>query len=169
MKAKLFLSVVIATVFAFHADPMFADHDALKPFDAKSLPALQWAHKGKPFILAFWSVGCPPCVEELGDWGKWQRSNPTVPIFLVSTDANQDRAAVNALLTQHDLASVATYIFSDTHVERVRWSIDRRWRGELPRTYFFDANHRSEGFSGKLDHNKISAWMKIQTQQPRPE
>ena len=67
---------------------------------------------GKHVGLAFWSIDCPPCVEELGDWGRWQQRHPHVPILLVSTDSDEVRPAINALLARHDIAKVSVYILT---------------------------------------------------------
>jgi len=49
--------------------------------------------------------------------------------------------------------------FANAFEERVRYSIDRTWRGELPRTYLFDANHRPENRSGPAELAWIEPWL----------
>jgi len=36
-----------------------------RPFDTGSMAAIRAAQAGKPFVLALWSVHCPPCREDL--------------------------------------------------------------------------------------------------------
>jgi hypothetical protein len=54
---------------------------------------------------------------------------------------------------------VQTWIFDDEFSERVRFAVDRTWRGELPRTYLYDAAHRAEARSGKLDERWLEGWL----------
>lgn len=134
----------------------------LRPFDAQSLQAIRAAQAGKPFVLAFWSVHCPPCREELAHWGAWQRRHPQVRFVLVATDEPGDRELAASALARHDLDRVETWVVADAYVERLRWSVDPKWRGELPRTYFYDARHRAEARSGKLDAAWVEDWLAVQ-------
>ncbi len=131
----------------------------LRPFDAGSMAAIRAAQSGKPFVLAFWSVHCPPCREELAHWGAWQRRHPQVRIVLVATDDPAERELAASALARHDLDRVDTWAFADPYAERLRWSVDPKWRGELPRTYFYDAAHRAEARSGRLDAAWVENWL----------
>jgi thiol-disulfide isomerase/thioredoxin len=141
--------------------------EALLPFDANSLAALRKAHAGKPFVLAFWSVYCEPCRDEMAEWDAVKRKHPTLPIALVSTDAPSDRALIDDFFKKYPPGPVQKWLFADAFSERVRYSIDKSWRGELPKSYFFDAAHRAEVKSGKVDRVWIEAWLARQTPQSR--
>ena len=137
----------------------FAGHAAeMRPFDAASLPAIKAAYAGRSFILAFWSIHCAPCIEDLADWGPLQRRHPGVPIVLVTTDPPAERARVARVLARYPLAKVEAWAFADDFGERIRYAVDRGWRGELPRTYFYDAAHAAEVVSGRLDAAWTAAW-----------
>ena len=135
----------------------------LRPFDAKSFEKVRASRPGKPFVLAFWSVGCAPCVEELGQWGVLQKKFPDVNIVLVAADPPDTKGIIGALLARHDLRGVETWAFADDFAERVRWSVDRTWRGEVPRTYFFDAAHQPLAHSGRLDLRRAEQWFSRQS------
>jgi thiol-disulfide isomerase/thioredoxin len=139
----------------------------VRPFDANSMSTIRAEHPGKPFVLAFWSLYCQPCREEMGVWGELQRKHPQVAIILVATDPAEDRVAVAELLRQHKLGKVETWIFADGFEERVRYALDPAWRGELPRTYLFDAGHRAEGRSGRVDAKWMSEWLAAQSEGAR--
>jgi thiol-disulfide isomerase/thioredoxin len=134
-----------------------------RDFDAKSANALRAAYTGKPFILAFWSIYCEPCRHELTQWAPLQRQYPGIPIVLVATDPPRDRAMLNQMLGGLDLAGVQTWAFADAFEERIRYGIDRAWRGELPRTYLFDAAHQVEARSGPAERAWLDAWLTRQT------
>jgi thiol-disulfide isomerase/thioredoxin len=147
----LALALLLAAGGAFPAE--------LRPFDSGSMAAIRAAQAGKPFVLAFWSVHCPPCREELAHWGAWSRRHPGVHILLVATDDPGERELAAAALARHDLDRVETWAFADAYAERLRWSVDPKWRGELPRTYFYDAGHRAEARSGRVDTAWVEAWL----------
>jgi thiol-disulfide isomerase/thioredoxin len=131
----------------------------LLPFDAKSLATLRKTHQGKPFVLAFWSVYCEPCRDEMAEWDAAKRKHPSLPIALVSTDAPADRALIDEFLKKYPPGPVQKWLFADAFSERVRYAVDKSWRGELPKSYFFDAAHRAEVKSGKVDRVWIEAWL----------
>ena len=135
---------------------------ALLPFDAASVAALKKTHTGKPFVLAFWSVYCEPCRDEMAEWNAVTRAHAALPIVLVSTDTPADRALIDAFLIKYPPGAVRRHVFTDAMAERVRFSVDKSWRGELPKTYFFDAAHRVEAKSGRVDRRWIEAWLQRQ-------
>lgn len=135
----------------------------LRPFDAKSLDAIRAANAGKPFVLAFWSVYCEPCREEMGLWKSVRRKYPNIPVILVATDPPGEKALVAKFLARFSPGPVQNWAFADDFSERVRFAVDRTWRGELPRTYFFDASHRSLTRSGVPDRAWVEDWLSRQT------
>jgi thiol-disulfide isomerase/thioredoxin len=151
----LFVSIAAGTSIAVPAVGY-----ELQPFDAKSMERVRAKHAGKPFILAFWSITCEPCRAEMSDWKAVGSAHPKVPIVLVSTDSPSDSKAVLSFLARYNPGRVETWIFADSFNERLRFSVDPKWRGELPRHYFFDASHRPEGHSGRLDRARLDQWLK---------
>jgi thiol-disulfide isomerase/thioredoxin len=135
------------------------DAGELRDFDAKSVAAIRAVNAGRPFILAFWSIYCEPCRDEIGQWGPLQRRYPGVPILLVATDPPRDRVTLVQMLSRYDLAGVQTWTYADEFEERVRFAVDRDWGGELPRTYLFDARHRVQGRSGPADLAWLEPWL----------
>ena len=136
-----------------------ANAGELKPFDAKSPAAIAQAHAGRPYVLVLWSLYCDPCRHEMKLWGPLQEKYPGVGFVLVSTDAESDRAMTAEFLRRHDLRGVETWMFADEFSERVRHAIDPAWRGELPRTYVYDAAHRRHAHSGVLDPKALESWL----------
>jgi thiol-disulfide isomerase/thioredoxin len=131
----------------------------IRPFTAKSVQEIRQTLVGKPFVLAFWSLHCAPCKEEMTQLKELHRKHPTLPIVLVSTDGPREREAVVKFLAKHELGGIETRAYADDFDERVRFAVDRTWRGELPRTYFFDAAHRSTAHTGLLDPKWIDTWL----------
>lgn len=132
---------------------------ALLPFDAGTLTALRKTHAGKPFVLAFWSVYCEPCRDEMAEWDAVKRKYSSLPIELVCTDTTADRALIDAFFAKYPPGPVQKWLFADAFTERVRYAVDKSWRGELPRSYFYDAAHKPLAKSGKVDRAWIEAWL----------
>lgn len=126
------------------------------------MKAVVSAHAGKPFILAFWSVNCIYCKANLEQLGKLLEEHPQLPLVLVATDTAEEGAAIASVLDKYSLSNAESWVFSDTFVERLYFEIDRKWHGELPRTYFYDAAHQVRALSGKLDEVETANWVKNQ-------
>ena len=71
-----------------------------------------------------------------------------------------EEAAVRAFLMRYNPGPVQHWMFADEFAERVRYSVDKSWRGEMPRTYFFDAAHAAEPHSGLLDRRAVEQWFR---------
>ncbi len=131
-------------------------------FEPGSLEAIRAARAGRPFVLALWSLDCGHCRDELALLARTRQAQPRLDLVLVSTDAPEARALAARSLEAAGLGSVESWIFGAEAPERLRWAIDRKWRGELPRTYFFDAEHRVSPVSGKLDPARLARWLEQQ-------
>jgi len=157
---------MLCLAFAVLATVSNAEPVRLRPFDAGSLDSIRRANAGRPFLLAFWSLYCEPCRDEIGQWAGLGRAHPGVVVVLVATDPPQERARIADFLAKQDLRGVETWAFADESDERVRFAVDRGWRGELPRTYIFDASHRAEARSGPLDTRWIERKLALQPRDP---
>jgi len=130
----------------------------LKPFVAGSMQQIRASHAGRPFVLALWSLTCTHCQEELTRLGKLQYRHPGLNVVLVSTDTPDDAAALTATLARHGLARAEAWVYADGFTERLRFEIDPRWGGELPRTYFYDRAHTVTARSGALAPAELERW-----------
>ena len=132
----------------------------LKPFVAGSIKEITAARQGKPFILGMWSLTCTHCREELVLLSGLLKKHPDLDLVLVSTDTPEEGEAIGATLRQSGLGSAEAWVFADPFVERLRFEIDPKWHGELPRTYLYDPSHKARAFSGKLDGLQLEQWLK---------
>lgn len=134
----------------------------LKDFVPGSYQAILDSRRGEAFILLFWSLDCPPCHRELAMLGRLAKVRPGLPLVLVATDEKRLENKVVSVLEENGLAAMESWIFSDDFVQRLRFEVDRRWYGELPRSYFFDPAHRRRAASGILDEEELRAWLSQQ-------
>lgn len=128
-------------------------------FDEKSLDSIRTRLAGKPFVLSFWSVHCEPCTREMALWRKLQPKYGDVPVILVATDPPAESDRVRVFLNRYDPGPVERWQYADDFDERIRFAVDPRWRGELPRTYFFNAAHKAEARSGVVDEAWLEKWL----------
>jgi thiol-disulfide isomerase/thioredoxin len=140
----------------------------IQPFETGSLQSIVAAHQNRPFVLALWSLTCPPCQDELAMLGEVFNDDPACDLVLVSTDTPEDAAAIARTLARYRLERAAAWVFADAFTERLRYAIDRRWQGELPRTYLYGADGSVTAVSGRLSRRRLHQWIAQQTTPPHP-
>lgn len=150
------LTVLLAGVFCW---PAPAAAQELQPFVPGSYQRIVQGHAGKPFVLAMWSLTCAPCHDELALFGRLLKAHPHFDLVLVSTDSPAETAALRTTLRRHQIARAENWVFADGFEEKLRFEIDRKWYGELPRTYFFQADGTARARSGRVDAATIEAWL----------
>lgn len=131
----------------------------IRPFQAASLKQIEAARPGKAFILSFWSASCTHCPAELRTLGELTRRYPGLEVVLVAADSPAEIPELARLAGDYGLARQPQWVFADDQPERLRHAIDRRWFGELPRTYFYDRRHRREGRSGVIPAADLERWV----------
>jgi thiol-disulfide isomerase/thioredoxin len=144
----------------FAIAPLVSAAEAVRPFVTGSLAKIVAQRQGKPFVLAFWSVSCAHCPMELKALGEIRKRNPQVDIVLVAADTPDEAPLTAQLAASYGLGKVEQWVFADDMPERLRFEIDRRWHGELPRTHFYDREHRIEVVSGVVPKQQLLGWMK---------
>lgn len=138
--------------------PATSQSDNFLPFTGESFAAIKQHYAGSEFLLGLWSVDCPPCLVELDMMGELLRKNPDLPFVLISTDSIEDRESALEFLEEFDLHDRQSYMFADSFTERLRYSIDPNWFGELPRSYFFDSQHNMQSHSGIMTIELLQQW-----------
>ncbi|MBU1691346.1 MAG: TlpA family protein disulfide reductase [Gammaproteobacteria bacterium] len=132
----------------------------LKPFVVGSMKEITAARQGKPFILGMWSLTCTHCREELALLSSLVKKHPDLDLVLVATDTPEEGEEIGTTLRQSGLGGSQAWVFADPFAERLRFEIDPKWHGELPRTYLYDPSHKALAFSGKLNGLQLGQWLK---------
>lgn len=130
----------------------------LRVFTAGSFAAIRAATEGRPMVVAFWSTTCAPCAEELGLLARLHREFPRVKVVLVAADAPELRPQVERFLSRYAIGSVELWQFGAEAEDRLRYSVDRAWRGELPRAYFIGVDGQPLTRSGVPDETWAGEW-----------
>ena len=87
---------------------------------------------------------------------------PKLDLVLVSTDTPEEEKDISATMAKFSLGKAESWVFADSYAERLRFEVDRKWQGELPRTYFFSAKNEVTAISGKLELGEVEQWIKEQ-------
>lgn len=127
----------------------------LRPFGRGSWDSLRAAHAGRPLIVHLWSLSCAPCLVELPQWSRVRGAD----VVLVATDPIEQAPRLNATLRKAGLAEGENWAFADPYSERLRFEIDRRWRGELPRTLLIAADGTTEAVAGIIPADQLTQWL----------
>ena len=154
MKVMINFLLVFALLFGnqVYAEP-------LRPFNVSSRLEIEKTYQGQPIILAFWSLDCVYCLDELTTLGDFVRQHPEINLVLVNTDGLSSSQEVLKVLKQVHLPLIyEVWQFAEADEERLRYSIDKKWYGELPRTYYYDAKHQVKSISGSPDLIWLKNW-----------
>ena len=133
--------------------------ESVRPFTLGSLAQVLDARAGKPFILVFWSLDCQYCPTELKMLGELKRSHPALDIVLIATDSVSDIPQLISRAESYGVNKVEQWVFAEDMPERLRFEIDRRWYGEVPRTYFYDQKHQREARTGLINKKFFEDWL----------
>lgn len=133
--------------------------DNIEPFTIDSFAAIKAQYEGEPFFVSLWSVDCPPCRVELDMLGELVAVDPDLSLVLISTDQISEREYANEILEVAGLDSITSWMFADSFAERLRFTIDPQWFGELPRSYYYDADHNSRAHSGIMTRDMLDEFI----------
>ena len=152
MKLKIFL------FFLFFANLSFASE--FMPFDMSTRKAIEQRYSNQYLIISFWSIDCPYCIDDLQKLGKALTKNKKVKLVTVCVDGKESAKKAEKILSQANLPQHEQYQYAEVDEDRLRYSIDPNWYGELPRTYFYDATHQITPLSGKISNSFLNTWLK---------
>ena len=124
----------------------------LKAFEPQSVEQIAAAHKGKPFVVLVWSMDCEFCQHSLDVLSKARAANPSCDIVTITTDPLSDASL--SQMVKNRLSGIGlladAWSFGSLAPERLRYAIDPRWRGEKPRSYWYDAQGQRVAYSGVI-------------------
>lgn len=119
-------------------------------FHADSYEQLLNAHKNNAFVLIIWSVDCSSCLKEMSLLNRIHKDNPQLKMVMLATDSPAEIEQIKKYQTQFQLSDIEQWVFAEENAQKLRFKLDPRWYGELPRTYFYNKEHQRTGFSGVL-------------------
>lgn len=153
---KIFCIYLFVFSFGF-VFPAHAEQAQLKHFVSGSYQQLLNSNADKPFVLTIWSITCSSCLEKMTLLNELQKSRPEINIIMLSTDDVSETDQIQTVLVKNELTELENWVFAEGNAQRLRYEIDPRWYGELPRTYFLNKDHERHGISGALSHEDYDA------------
>ena len=156
-------AVVLTALLLTSINSVLAKEIAIKPFIKGSFEQIQNEHKDKPYIITFWSETCAYCMKELALFGNLSKKHPAIEIISVTTDPFLSEETVDRILSSKNLPHVQKWVFADNYAARLYSDVDKKWRGELPLTYFFDRNNNMVKHMGTINKQELTTWFTEQS------
>lgn len=145
---------IVAVALAFPAAA--AD---MQPFVRGTWAGLLKAKSGQPAVVHFWGLTCAPCLTELPHWAALKKERPDMALVMIAADpAPEDAADLKATLTRAGLDNAESWAFADAFIERLRFEVDPKWRGEMPRTILIARDGKATTLPGLADLAYIRKW-----------
>lgn len=111
------------------------------------------AHRA-PTILALWSSECVHCKKNLALFAAMAQADPGLRLVTLAVEPAEP--PLGAILDRLGVPG-ARFAYGDDAPERLDFAIDPGWRGELPRTLFFDGRGGVQAVSGVVDAARARA------------
>jgi thiol-disulfide isomerase/thioredoxin len=151
MKLKILLFLLFFSSFSFAYEFM--------PFEINTRNVIEKKYLNQPLIISFWSIDCPYCIDDLKKLGKALSKNKNVKLITVCVDGKESAKKAERILNLAHLPEHERYQYAEVDEDKLRYSIDPTWYGELPRTYFYDTAHQVTPLSGKIPNSFLDAWL----------
>lgn len=101
-----------------------------------------------PTIVALWSSNCPHCKSNLQLFAGMAKSERRLK--LVTVAAERPHAGLDAPLNKLVVPG-QRFAYGEDAPEAIAFALDPKWRGELPRTLFFDGHGNGIAVSGVVE------------------
>ena len=131
----------------------------LRSFGRGEMARILDARQGRAFVLTLWSTECAHCKDTLRQLSALAQGRAGIDLVVVNTDNVGAKQTIATMLAATGLSERDTWVFGDEAPERLRFEIDRRWGGEMPRTYLFDRDHKTSAYSGPLGAAVLQDWL----------
>jgi len=116
---------------------------AIRSFEADGMVRIHAAEAGRPFVLLAWSLDCSYCHASMKNLAAAEAGLDfdIVTVAIESADDAGNASAISAATSQLGRRA-SNWAFGGQPAEQLRYQIDPQWHGELPRSYWFDAQGR---------------------------
>ena len=128
-----------------------AAEEKIQPFESGSFERIIATGKGKPLVVMIWSLTCDYCEPSFDALADAKRSKG-LEVVTIATDRADDQEAARLIkkkVSRHGLPS-NIWAFGTAPAERLRYDIDPKWRGEMPRSYWVRSNGEIQAYSGMI-------------------
>lgn len=150
MKKRLLFALLLALSACISGTPAAAE-DRIRPLEPGGFERVIAAGKGKPLAVVIWSLSCDYCEPSFDALANAKRSKG-LQVVTIATDRADDPEAAQLIqkkLSRHGLAANG-WAFGTAPAERLRYDIDPKWRGEMPRSYWSKGDGKMRAYSGMI-------------------
>lgn len=151
------ISLCLLMAAATQANSPASASVSLKAFELGSFEQIVTDKNQQDHLVILWSFDCPPCITELEKISELHQQFPNYQLTLINTDAVEEQMRVKKILQQFDLAGLDNWGFANSDEEKLRYDIDPRWYGDLPRSYFFPLEGKIKRLRGALSSDELLA------------
>ncbi|HJV24258.1 MAG TPA: hypothetical protein VJ673_01175 [Aromatoleum sp.] len=153
------LRLLLATLLCVSAAASAAEH--FVPLDRTTAArVVDAAHYSKPTIVALWSSDCVHCKKNLKLFAEMAKANPQLKLITVATEPVQEGLA--APLDRFAVPG-ERFAYGSDMPEALAFALDEKWRGELPRTLFFDGRGGKVALSGVIPEATVRSSLGLAT------
>lgn len=157
MIGKTLLLACSLLLIAQQAQATQDNQNELKQFLPTSFQQILDSRSGQPLMLTIWSKTCTICMQKMPLLSELKKAWPDIYMITLSTDDIADGNQIREILTEFNLDTAENWIFADSNAQKLRYTIDPKWFGELPRTYFIDKTRQRKGVSGGLTREQYES------------
>jgi thiol-disulfide isomerase/thioredoxin len=149
IKACLFL---VAHLCLAHASAGETIH-ALAPDSFKQIVS---QHVGKPLVILVWGLDCEYCQASFNALAAARRKHDFA-VVTIATDRVDDPQARGLIRKKLEASGLGAnmWAFGSAPMEQLRYSIDPKWRGEMPRSYWYSARGEAVAYSGVITSETV--------------
>jgi hypothetical protein len=98
-------------------------------------------------------------------WGKLLQERSDLNLVVIDADLVPNQFAdASEMLAKTGLTGAENWIFDDPFTERLRFEIDPRWQGEIPRTMLIARDGKIITIEGVADMARVRTWLDSQKQ-----
>lgn len=149
MNRKL-AKVLVLLAFQLNVAVVNAE-EKIRSFEPDSLHQIIASQKDKPFVLMVWSLDCEYCQASFKALAGAKRERK-LGVVTVSTDRVDDTEATQLIREKLSASGLSAnaWAFGAAPPEQLRYAIDPKWHGEMPRSYWFNARGEAVAYSGMI-------------------
>ncbi|MEN3292188.1 MAG: hypothetical protein V7642_1441 [Burkholderiales bacterium] len=131
--------------------------EKIHPFTPDSFSQIVASHTGKPFVILVWGLDCEYCLESFNALAQAQRQHK-FSVVTIATDRADDAEADSLIKKKLESSGLGKnmWAFSPAPPEQLRYAIDPKWRGEMPRSYWFNARAERVAHSGVITPETVA-------------
>jgi thiol-disulfide isomerase/thioredoxin len=156
---RLLITALLFSAFHFGMADAYAA-EKIRAFAPDSFGRIVASHSGKPFVVMVWELDCAYCQESFHALAQAQHKYK-FSVITIATDRVDDAQASRLIRKKLDASGLGSnmWAFGAAPAEQLRYAIDPKWRGEMPRSYWFNADGKSVAYSGVITADTVSKFL----------